>query len=503
MKPLLRATMLGVLAFVLCVVVAPRARANGTRVVTGSKAFPESWILGEALRAMAAESGAEATHAKNLGGTEIALAALRSGAIDIYAEYTGTIDQVVLHDAARGDDQARRQGLLALGIGMSERLGFDDSYALATSSDVARRTGIRSIGDLRQHGDLRLGLTHEFMGRADGLPGLTAHYGLTLPNVKGVQHELGYDALTAGSIDILDVYTTDAQIERMGLVVLDDDRHFFPRYDAVLLYRQDLPTRAPQAFAAMARLVGTVDTRAMTHANAAVALDHRSVEDAAAMLLPAGTCAGPPPPSMASQIARDTLRHVQLVLLSLCAAILVGIPIGIVASRSRAIGSVLMTITSLVQTVPSLALLALLVPLLGIGAKPAIVALLLYGLLPIARNTFTGLTTISPDLVRSADALGLSSWAKLRLVTLPLASPVILAGVKTSAVINVGTATIAALVGADGLGNPILQGIALRDTGLLLRGALPAAGLSLLFELGFAALSRVVIPHGLRGGTRP
>ncbi len=493
MKRMLWALLLSVFALL-----APRmAHADaGARVVTGSKAFPESWILGEALRALAAESGADASHAKNLGGTEIALAALRSGAIDIYVEYTGTIDEVLL--SARPLDGQRRQALAGIGIGMSERLGFDDSYALATLPEIATKNNVRSVSDLARHPELRLGLSHEFIGRKDGLPGLIARYGLSAENVHGVQHELAYDALRTGSIDVLDVYTTDAQIERMGLTLLADDKAFFPRYDAVLLYRQDLPTRAPAAFASMSRLVGAVDTRAMTHANAMLAIDHESVEKAAATLLPAGARAIPPAPSVAAEIAKDTLRHVELVLASLTASILFGVPIGVLASRSRRLGPVLLTFTGVLQTVPSLALLALLVPLLGIGARPAIVALLLYGLLPIARNTYTGLTTIAPELARSADALGLPAWAKLRRIELPLASPMILAGVKTSAVINVGTATIAALVGADGLGNPILQGISLRDTGLLLRGALPAAALALVFEVLFAGLSRVLVPRGLR-----
>jgi len=364
--------------------------------------------------------------------------------------------------------------------------------------EVATQNGVQTIGDLAKHPGLRLGFTHEFLGRKDGFPGLAARYGLAQVGVRGLQHELAYEALRTGSIDVLDVYTTDAQIERLGLVLLEDELRFFPRYDAVLLFRSDLPARAPAAFEAMKRLVGTVSTKAMARANAAMVIDHKSVEVAAATLLP-GQGRGPVvTESVAAAIAHDTVRHVELVLASLAAAIAIGVPIGVVASRSRRVGAGLMTLASVVQTVPSLALLALLVPLLGIGARPAIVALLLYGLLPIARNTFVGLTSIAPELARSAEALGLGWWATLRRVSLPLASPAILAGVKTSAIINVGTATIAALVGADGLGNPILQGIALRDTGLILRGAVPAALLALAFEVAFAGLERVVVPRGLR-----
>ncbi len=481
-----------------------RASADGApRVVAGSKAFPESWILGEALRILAAESGAAAEHAKNLGGTEIAVAALRTGAIDIYVEYTGTVDEVILR--APGAEAAQRKaGLAALGIGVSERLGFDDSYALAMRADVAARNGVHTIGDLARKPDLRLGLSHEFLGRADGFPGLAARYGLGQGSVRGLEHALAYEAMAGGSIDVMDVYTTDAQIERLGLVVLDDDRVFFPRYDAVLLYRSDLPARAPAAFAAMSRLVGAISTKAMTHANAALVIDHATVGDAAALLLPGGAAAHAraPAPTTAEAIAKDTIRHVELVLASLAAAIVFGVPIGVIASRARRLGPTLMTLTGLLQTIPSLALLALLVPLLGIGARPAIVALFLYGLLPIARNTYTGLVSISPELERSAEALGLSPWAKLLRISLPLASPMLLAGVKTSAIINVGTATIAALVGADGLGNPILQGISLRDPSLIFRGAVPAAALALVFEAAFAGLERVIVPRGLRAATR-
>ncbi len=487
---------LGMLVLLLLVLVGRGARAEGPRVVAGSKAFPESWILGEALRVLAAETGARAEHAKNLGGTEIALVALRSGAIDIYVEYTGTIDEVLL--PAHTADGDRRQGLAAMGIAMSERLGFDDSYALAMRPEVAEKSGVRTIGDLARHPELRLGLTHEFLGRRDGFPGLAARYGLPQSGARGLQHELAYEAIRTGFIDVLDVYTTDAQIDRLGLVVLDDELHFFPRYDAVLLYRTDLPTRAPAAFVAMQRLVGAVSTKAISRANAAMVLDHANAETAATLILPGPARAAAAAPTVAEAIAHDTLKHVELVLASLAAAISVGVPIGVVASRSRRMGGALMTLASVVQTIPSLALLALLVPFLGIGARPAIVALLLYGLLPIARNTYTGLTTISPELARSAEALGLGWWATLRRISLPLASPAILAGVKTSAIINVGTATIAALVGADGLGNPILQGISLRDTGLILRGAVPAAALALAFELAFAGLERVVVPRGLR-----
>jgi osmoprotectant transport system permease protein len=188
----------------------------------------------------------------------------------------------------------------------------------------------------------------------------------------------------------------------------------------------------------------------------------------------------------------------KLVALSLLLAILVGIPLGVLATRSAFLGGAILSLSGLLQTIPSLALLALLIPFLGIGAIPALVALFLYSLLPIVRNTYVGLTTIPQPLAEAAEAIGLSSAAKLFRVRLPMASPAIMAGIKTSAVINVGTATLAALIGAGGLGEPILSGIQLRQNGLILQGAIPAAVLALLVQRAFDAFDLVVVPRGLR-----
>jgi osmoprotectant transport system permease protein len=470
-------------------------------VVVGSKAFPESWVLGEALATLAAASGAESEHRANLGGTEIVAEALRAGAIDAYPEYTGTLREVVLHAPAAtlGEMRAR---LARDGLGVTDSLGFDDSYALAAAGPVAERDGLRSISDAARHRELRAAFTHEFLGRADGWPGLRARYGLELAEVRGAQHQLALDAVAGGSADLVDVYTTDPEIDRLALRVLDDDRGFFPRYEAVVVYRLDLGARAPGALAAMQRLVGRVDRAQMARANAAVSLEHASTRDAAGRLLREALGADAPAPQASSApsaaVVTALVRHVELVALSLAAAILLGVPLGILSARRRRTGALVLGGTGVVQTVPSLALLALMIPLLGIGVVPAVVALFLYGLLPIVQGTFTGLTTIPAALAESAEALGLTPGAKLLRVELPLASPSILAGVRTSAVIGVGTATIAALVGAGGLGDPILQGIALRSTPLILSGAVPAALLALVVQGGFALLERALVPRGLR-----
>ncbi len=477
------------------------------RVRIGSKAFPESWILGAALASLAESSGdIEVEHAQNLGGTEIVFSALESGEIDIYPEYTGTIAEVLMKNSNRPSPAQMRDYLAARGLGMTPPLGFNDSYALAIRSETQEELGLAEISDLVGHPELRVALSHEFLGRRDGFPGLSAHYGLEMRNVRGIQHDLAYAAIASEQTDVIDIYTTDAQIARLGLKTLTDDRHFFPRYDAVLLYRLDLPERKPSAFASIGRLIGQIDEEMMIHANGLVVLERRSVAEAADSLitqaLGSDSPSTKPGVGVLSTIAANTITHLKLVAISLVAAILLGVPLGIVATRSRPVATTTLAVAGLFQTIPSLALLAFLIPLLGIGPKPALVALFLYSLLPIIRNTYTGLTTILPNLSEAAEALGLSSGARLRRIYLPMASPSILAGIKTSAVINIGTATLAALIGAGGLGNPILQGIALRDHGLILQGAIPAAGLAVVVQYGFDLADRLLIPRGLRVTSR-
>ena len=491
------------LAFAFVLLWSPSREARA-EVTIGSKAFPESWILGEALAALIRDDGSEtAVHRHNLGGTEIVFQALRSGEIDVYPEYTGTIQEVILRSPVRLDGPAMQERLRAMGFDMSAPIGFNDSYGIAVTREAAKRYGLATLSDLARHPEVRLGLTHEFLGRSDGFPGLARAYGLDRGRVSGIQHELAYTALESGTIDGTDIYTTDAQIARLGLVVLRDDRRFFPRYDAVWLYRSDLETRKPGALRAVRRLSNVVDEARMIRANARVVLGKQPFHAAADTLLlealgrnPAGRAATDG--GIVSSLVRNTLRHLELVGLSLLAAVLIGVPLGVFASRSRAFGGAILGLVGVLQTVPSLALLAFLIPILGIGVVPALAALFLYSLLPIVRNTVVGLTTVPAPLPEVAESIGLSPRAQLLRVRLPLASPAILAGIKTSAVINVGSATLAALIGAGGLGEPILSGIQLRQNGLILEGAIPAAVLALLAQGGFDLLERVAVPRGLR-----
>ena len=449
----------------------------------GSKRFTESYILGEIL---ARAAGGQ--HKPGLGNTGIVLAALKAGAIDVYPEYTGTIAAEIVRQPGNTDLAHLNAALAQQGLQAGVRLGFNNTYALAMREDRAQALGIRRLSDLRSHAELKFGLSQEFVGRADGWPGLKRAYGLPQPTPSGLDHGLAYEAIAAGRIEVMDVYSTDAKIERYKLRVLEDDRRFFPRYDAVLLYRADVPQRLPTAFAALKRLEGRIDERQMIRMNAAAELEGKSFAQAAA-LFSGETSAGKRDflgTLFGADFWRLTREHLLLVGVSLAASIAVGIPLGVAAAKLPRAAQAILGVVGVIQTVPSLALFAFLIALVGtIGVVPALIALFLYALLPIVRNTHAGLTGISRGMRQAAMALGLEARERLWLIELPLAAPSILAGIKTSAVINVGTATIAAFIGAGGYGERIASGLALNDNVTLLAGAIPAAALALLVQAAF------------------
>ena len=474
--------------FAFCSVAQPK------QIVVGSKRFTESYVLGEIAKIALQKAGFTVEHKQGMGGTIILWQALRGGDVQLYPEYTGTMTEEILKTRQPLSTDGLRALLRQEGVGMSGELGFNNTYALVMRQDRAAKLGIRKISDLRNHPDLNIGLTLEFMDRRDGWGPLSARYGLQMLNVRGIDHALGYAALASGSIDLKDAYSTDAKIEENNLIVLDDDLHFFPQYKAVFLYRLDLDSRA---VAALEKLAGTIDEARMRHLNSEA---ERTKDYTLAAALYFGQKSVSPSNNLIGKIGRWTLRHLELVGASLFLGIIVGIPLGIRASRPGPVSNFILSTTSVIQTIPSLALLALLVPLPFFGISPvtAIFALFLYSLLPIVRNTATGLQEIPTAVRESAAALGLEPQAQLWKVFFPLASRTILAGVKTSAIIDVGTATLAALIGVGGLGEPIISGLNLNDTGTILEGAIPAALLALLVQFFFDGLDRVFVPKGLR-----
>jgi osmoprotectant transport system permease protein len=459
----------------------------------GSKRFTESFILGEILTQAAARA-APAEHRQGLGNTAIVLSALRTGAIDVYPEYLGTIDLEILKNPKPTSLESMRAALRPLGLGVGVPLGFSNGYALAVRGDA----GLTTLSALAQRPDFRLGLSHEFLGRLDGWPGLAARYGLP-QHPRGIDHGIAYEALQQRQVDAIDIYSTDAKIRQYGLRVLDDDKAYFPRYDAVLLYRLDLPERLPQAWRALQGLEGRISADAMIAMNAQAELDGKPFAAIAREWLDGGGAAHPGlrdgllTKTFGNGFAQLARQHLMLVLAAVLLGCLAGIPLGVLAALAPRLRQPVLAVAGMLQTVPSLALLAILIPLLGrIGTVPALVALCAYALLPIVRNTCTGLLQVPPGLRMAALALGLSPRQTLARVELPLAAPVILAGVKTAAVMSVGTATIAAFIGAGGFGERITTGLALNDNDMLLAGAIPAALLALLTQAGFELIERLL-----------
>jgi osmoprotectant transport system permease protein len=481
----------------------PAVGPTGT-VTVGSKAFPESLILGELVAQLVRASGVEARHreTRGLGGTRVLWNALVKGDIDVYPEYTGTISEEILAGQGVRGEAAIRQALEKHGIRMSRPLGFNNTYAIGMKEEVAEKLGVRKVSELRQHPDLRFGFSNEFLKRADGWPSLKAHYRLPQTDVRGMEHTLAYVALDHGDIQAMELYSTEGKIRQYGVRVLEDDLHHFPDYQAVLLYRDDLRQRAPDAVEAMLRLQGGISEKDMMEMNARVEQQKASEERVAGDFL-ARTFdirIDAREESALERVARYTRQHLLLVAVSLAAAILAAVPLGIWAARRPRLGQSVLTIAGLVQTVPALALLVLLMslPWLGLGFATAAVAMFLYSLLPIMRNTYTGLHDIPASIRESAEALGLPPGARLRLIELPMASRSILAGIKTAAVINVGTATLGGFIGAGGYGQPIFTGLTLMNVPMILEGAVPAALLALLVQGLFELAERRLVPRGLR-----
>jgi osmoprotectant transport system permease protein len=482
-----------------------RQRAS---VVVGSKKFTESVILGEMVRLLSIAGGTEAVHFRELGGTTLVFESLIGGDLDAYPEYTGTIDQEILRSKVPLSIENRRRALAARGVMISRSLGFDNSYGLGMRRERAAELGIAKISDLNRHPNLVYGLSNEFLQRRDGWQGLCERYDLAVEDFTGMDQDLAYRQLGAGAVDLIDIYTTDAKIRQLDLVVLEDDQAYFPRYEAVLLYRQDMVDRMPDVVRSWLQLQGKISPSAMIACNARVEAGDQGESVVAADWLSDNleVTSQVVAPDRGERIFQRATEHVDLVRRSLLPAILLAIPLGIWAAKFKRSGRWILATVSVFQTIPSLALLVMLIPVMaalgfrsvGLGSSAAIIALLMYSLLPIVRNTHAGLTNIQGHYLESAIGLGLTARDRLFDIELPLARSSILAGIKTAAVMNVGFATLGALIGAGGFGQPILSGIRLNDTAMILEGAVPAAILALAVQSAFDLFERWTTPRAMR-----
>jgi osmoprotectant transport system permease protein len=466
----------------------------------GSKKFTESVILGEISTGLIGTVHQPVVHLRELGGTRVLWNALVREEIHLYPEYTGTIIQEILASSESLTEDNLPEILSTYNVIMSKPLGFNNTYALGMNARLAEQLSIEKISDLKNHPELRFGFTNEFMDRQDGWRNLQKYYSLPQKEVRGLDHDLAYRGLSANSIDVIDLYSTDAEIDYYQLKVLKDDLNFFEKYYAVILYRKELQKRAPEIVQRLILLEGSISASDMREMNKKVKIEGLSENEVAVQLINKKFKfkIEHRNDTLINRFIRNTVDHLILVGISLLSAILIAIPLGIIAYRHQKFGKVILGGVGIIQTIPSLALLVFMIPLLGIGTQPAILALFLYSLLPIVRNTHSGLISIPETITESARALGLPNYTQLLKIQLPLASQSILAGIKTSAVINVGTATLGALIGAGGYGQPILTGIRLDNIGLILEGAIPAALLALLVQQIFDLSEILLVPKGIR-----
>jgi len=503
---------------------AQAASPDGGAIVVASKPFGESYVLAEMFAQLLEARGIQVQRRSGLGATEIVFGALRTGAVDVYPEYTGTGLLAILGATPPSDRTAAFREVSEVfrarwGVRWLPPLGFQNTYAIAVRPRTADSLGLHTLSDLaRAAGRLTAGFSPDFIGRADGLEGLRRAYGLEPGSVRALYQAVKYQALAAGEVDVIDGYATDGQIARYDLVILRDDKGFFPPYDAAPLVGRRVAERRPDVVAALTELGGLLDEDTMRGLNRRLEVDGEDVALVAAdALADLGLVAAAPAPTTAvrgvagsagslprylwsrrADTLHQTLRHLLLVALSLLAGVLVAVPLGISLERAPRGAEATIRAVGVLQTIPSIALLAFMLPVLGIGVLPAVVALFLYSLLPMVRNAYTGVRDADPRAVEAARALGMTDRQLLTQVRLPLAAPVIMAGIRTAAVIDVGTATLAAFIGAGGLGDPIVSGLALSDTRMILSGAIPAALLALAVDTSLSLAERVVAPRGIR-----
>lgn len=511
------------LCLALPAILARPAAAGGDDTITvGSKNFTEQLVLGELLaQVIEHQTDLDVERRFNLAGTKFVFDALRAGDIDVYPEYTGTGLILLLGEPPLRDREALFRRISTVfperfGLEWRPSLGFSNTYALAVRKSDERLRDVTTISQLvARAGELTFGTNHEFLERPDGFQQLQEYYRMPIPQERLTSMDPGlmYSAIRDGQVDVIAAFATDGRIDAFDLRLLEDDRHFFPSYEASPLVRQETLRRHPQLGTALDRLAGILTDADMRRLNHAVDFGGRpAAEVAQEFLAGVGLAPAVTPGSSTSSDAsfwsygwarRDYVwmllrQHMFLTLAGLLAAMLLAIPLGVALTRFRRLAGPVFSVINVVQTVPSLALLGFLIPLLGIGVTPAIVALFLYGLLPLVRNTYTGISQIDPSLVEACRGMGLTDMQILRKAELPLAVPIIMAGIRTSAVLLVGTATLAALIGAGGLGDPILRGVSSVNTNLILLGAMPAAVLAILLDRGLHFVERRLTSRGLR-----
>ena len=459
-------------------------------ITIGSKRFTENYILGELLAQILEENGITVNRKFGLGGTMVAYDAIMTKQIDLYVDYTGTVTEAILK-ADQNDIRSINRGLNKMGLSILDPIGIDNTYCFIMRSDDAKKLNIKTIGDLGKHLELFGGLTAEFQGRKDGWIPVRKLYGLN-HKTTSIEVPLSYEALKNKKLDFADAFSTDPLIKIYNFVILEDDKKFFPKYEAVPLIRNDLPENIKKL---LNSLKGRIDNNTIMDIHSKV-LEGATIASASnEYLYSIGLVSEKKQAQYRNKIIwpdllQRTKDHIYLTFLAVIFATLIAVPLGTIIVSYKKASQFVLSFTGIMQTIPSIALLTFMIPFFGIGFKPALVGLFIYSLLPILRNTYVAMTTIDPRLIIAARGIGLYPHEILLSVKLPLAFPTILTGIRTATTLNIGTATLAAFIGAGGLGESIVTGLALNDTNLVLQGAIPAAVLAILVDFIFSLIDK-------------
>lgn len=471
----------------------------------GSKRFPESQLLAEMISVLIEENTDLQVERKfGLGSTSICFAALNSGQIDLYPEYTGTGLTTILKEDMKSNDPEKVYQQVYNGFKEKYHLiwlkpiGFNNTYALA----ISKKFNVKKISDLKDYKDkLSVAFSHEFINRDDGYQGLVKYYGFSFDNMVGMEHGLVYKSIENGKVDLTDAYSTDGNLIKYGLVLLEDDKKFFPPYFAAPVIREETLNKYHQLEKAINLLAGQINDQEIIKLNYQVEVKGDSYEKVAKQFLLSKKLVKSTEKSESKKeipILKLLTQHIILTLTATLMSIIVGLPLGLFISKYKGLASPVLSVTGVIQTIPSLAILGFMIPILGIGKPPAIAALFLYGLLPIVRNTYTGITSVDPSLKEAGKGMGMTPLQIMFMLELPLSTRIIMAGIRTATVINIGTATLAAFIGAGGLGELIVTGLSLNDNNLILWGAVPAAILALVVDFILAGLENLIEPKGLK-----
>ncbi|MBT4790136.1 MAG: ABC transporter permease subunit, partial [Halobacteriovoraceae bacterium] len=479
-----------------------------------------SIILGEMVAILLENKyGLPVERKLGLGGTKIAFDALQADSIDVYPDYTGTGYVMILKMEGEKSPQKIHQIVShefkkRWGIIWSKPIGFNNTYALAVRENEERFKSIFSISQLKgKLNDIKYGAPHEFMERNDGHQRFSQAYNLQFnpQNIISLEAGLTYAAIKDKTIDMIIAYSTDGRIKAHKLRLLKDDLSFFPPYHAAFIAKQKTLEKYPQLQKVFELLAGKISDAQMTQMNDKVdRLKIPAYTVAKNFLIKTSLIDGTVKSAQESStflefiftkkayLKKILIEHLVLSLGALFFALIVSIPLGIFLTRHQSLAKYVFPIINTIQTIPSLALLGFLIPLMGIGTAPAIVALFLYSLLPLVRNTYTGILSIDQNYIEASKGVGLTNFQILYKVEIPLALPIIITGIRTAAVIVIGTATLAALIGAGGFGDPIFRGISTVNSQLILLGAIPAALLAIIIDKLIGLSEHHLVSKGLQ-----